>query len=99
MKIKQASKEFYKEFHHEKIQARLAKMFFMFVSRFHKFYSVKYCSYQSWNIAFSDQICIEQNQSDLTQYKIEYYVIFGYVFDLTGWDVCFFATLTFYPVP
>ena len=75
MKLKQASKEFYKEFHHEKIQARLAKIFFTFVLRFHKFYSdLKYCSNHTWDIAFSDQICIEQNQSDLTQYKIEYYI-------------------------
>ena len=35
----------------------------------------------------------------MTQYKIEYYVIFCCILELTGWDVCFSATLTFYPVP
>ena len=36
LKLKQASKEFQKELHCEKTEARLAKMFFTFVSRFHK---------------------------------------------------------------
>ena len=36
LKLKQVSKEFLKEICREKIQARLAKMFFTFVSRFHK---------------------------------------------------------------
>ena len=36
LKLKQASKEYQKEFHREKIQERLAKMFFSFISQFHK---------------------------------------------------------------
>ena len=36
LKSKLASKEFWKEFHCEKVQARLAKMLLMFVSQFHK---------------------------------------------------------------
>ena len=51
-----------------------------------------------WTIVCSDQICIEDNQSDLIQYKIKYYVIFYCVFELPGWDVYFFVTMTLYPV-
>ena len=36
LKLKQASKEYQKEFHRKKIRERLAKMFFTFISRFHK---------------------------------------------------------------
>ena len=36
LKLKQASKESQKEFHRKKIRERLAKMFFTFMSHFHK---------------------------------------------------------------
>ena len=36
LKLKQVSNEYYKEFHCKKIQERLAKMFFTFVSQFHR---------------------------------------------------------------
>ena len=40
LKLKQASKEFFsKEFHHEKMWARLAEMLFTFISQFHKVHS------------------------------------------------------------
>ena len=37
LKSKQTSKEYQKEFHLKKIRERLAKIFFTFISRFHKF--------------------------------------------------------------
>ena len=49
LKFKQASKEFQKEFHHEKIQARLAKMFFMFFNLL-MFLSQKHQIWQQVNI-------------------------------------------------
>ena len=36
LKLKRASKEYQKEFHHKKIREKLAKMFFTFISQFHK---------------------------------------------------------------
>ena len=64
MKLKQASKEFYKEFHCEKIRAWLAKMFFYVLnatsqsSQWSKASSVQN-GFHEWNIVFSDQICTE----------------------------------------
>ena len=99
LNLKQVSKEFYEEFQCKKIQKKLVKIIFMFVLQFYKVCrDLKRLEnvFHKWNIVFSDQNC---NQSDLTQYKIKYYVIFCCIFELTGWDVCFIVTLTLYLVP
>ena len=62
LKLKQASKEYQKEFQLKKIREMLAKMFFLFISRFHKVRNdLKrlYNSFHEWNIVFGDKICIE----------------------------------------
>ena len=75
------------------------KYFFTFILRLHKFRDDLKRLQNVLNEILFLMIKFVLNKINQTLRKIKCYITFCRVFELTGWDVCFILTLTFYLVP